>query len=346
MSKDGTAPITEEESKKLIDSKMAQIIYEKINSFEKALASDIDSRAKLAVQPPKEEVAQANRTKEETFRHELSENLANLVVDNRRENKINPFVAEDYLEDGHAHIKRMIGKTVGFSGSKEELAAKMNLLRQQVKESTGSLEQKPEGNLQVKTPKLSSEETWNLIAETLTKTAENKIASAEKEIKPGKELYKAPLKEDLRSEFVEVIKQQQEEYKKNGRELDPKVVDMFIQNKSKVVDYLVPQAGAYSGRTIEGHTEISSIKENIIRFNTGITANTDNKRFSWKKTADFCASIKLNGLAEFCHEKHVDNLAKSVTGKLNKGLKDSEKINLNSRKTKSTKHDYNYGRGM
>ena len=54
----------------------------------------------------------------------------------------------------------------------------------------------------------------------------------------------------------------------------------------------------------------------------------------------------MDKLAEFCHDRHVESLAKSVTTKLSKGLEKAEKIDLSSSKPKSPKHDYNHGRGM
>jgi hypothetical protein len=353
MAKDGIKPITEDESKKYIDSKMAQIIYEKINSFEKALTGNMNSKSKIPSQPLK---YKDNMTPEEAFRHELTENLANLVTKYRSEDKINPFTAEAYLEDGHAHIKRLIGTTLDFSGNKEELAAKMNNLRQQVKESTGVAEEKPKGQeKQTKVTKVSSEETWNAITDKVTVAAGIKIDEVVTENDKNGSFRALILKDALKTTFADAINQYKLESKEAGHEIDQKTVELFKQNGNKLVDHIFLQTQKITGVAVtDTETVISTknsevlenLKNELTMFNSESTVAVKNKTTGWKKVADFCKSIKMDKLAEFCHDKHVESLAKSVTTKLNKNLEKAEKIDLNSSKPKSTKHNYNYGQGM
>ena len=184
MSKEGAAPISEKDSEKIIDARMAKIIYDQINSYERILVNEMDIQGKLEVQPSKEVTAKTAEDIKNKFRHQVRENLANLIANDEQVKKLDPFVLEDYLQDRDTHVKRMLGTNLDFSGNKEELAAKMNALRQQVEKSTGVAEQKPQEQVEKsKSARVSSEESWNIIADAVHEVAKTKITEAEEKVR-------------------------------------------------------------------------------------------------------------------------------------------------------------------
>jgi len=92
-----------------------------------------------------------------------------------------------------------------------------------------------------------------------------------------------------------------------------------------------------SGGEIEISKSVESIRKDIKSFKEKITIDPKDQEFGWKKVADFCKSMKTDGLSEFCHKKHAQTVAKDISKELNENLKDHKKFSPESYKTHAAK---------
>ena len=148
----------------------------------------------------------------------------------------------------------------------------------------------------------------------------------------------------LQKAFKEEIALQVKQNKGVNTHLDHKTVELLKQNSDKLVDHILDNSKVFSDKNLNIDSAKLHLKHEVSNFSREIEIHSD--RSGWKKAADFCKSIKIDILADFCSQKHMESLAKQISKNLNKDHSKSHKVNLDASKPKAPKHKANTNLGI
>ena len=297
MSKDGKTELTKEQTDKMLVSVIANVADAKINDLEKAVGKEA-----------------APSIHKDDLRIAISSASTQAVMELEKKQKKNgqPLdakAAEEFRDKIKDHVDELLSDTPDLSGSKAQIAEKIKDLRQNVnrfREDKGvDLAEKPK----TEELKLSSEHTWNAIVTEFDKRATEKVSALGTLTNNNLSNTKEGLEKQLEKAFKEIL--EDEKFTKN---LDPKTAEIFKNNSKELVDHIVTKTQNSQATDIGGL--INNIKSEVSKFQV----TPKDKLLDWQKVADVCKTVKLDKLADFCHEKHTESMAKEVSAKLKKDL--------------------------
>ena len=256
--------------------------------------------------------------------------------------KMAGFASNKDFSDGKKIAEQIESLKKEVNDFKDTLKSSLNA-KEEVVEKEASNKISPADDL-VKKPRgkaeLSSIETWNLLVEKAAEVAHKDISR---------------LSESSATMTLEMLAFQNEKYSRemqktfeaelksfsNEHKLDPKTVNDYkekseaslkemLKNPKTVNDYKEKSEASLKEMS---KIKAGSIKDKIDDFKTKTTIDPNDVKSGWKKVADFCKSAKMDRLAEFCNEKHIEAAAKKISKELDANLsKDHSKVKSDSNK--------------
>jgi len=293
MSKSGKSELNSEETRKMLISAIAEVAEAKVSALEKA----INKKAPPIIHKDDLRIAIRSGSMQAAVELEKKQKKNGQPLDAK--------AAENFRKEIDNHVDGLLSDTPDLSGSKVQMVAKINDLRTNInrfREANGvDLIEKPK----VQEPKLSSEKTWNAIVNEFAKRADEKVNAVGTLENDNISNTKGRLEKQLGNTFKEIL--EDEKFTKN---LDPKTAEIFKNNSKELVDHIVTKTKDSQATNINGL--IGDIKTEVNKFQV----TPKDKILDWQKVADVCKSVKLDKLAEFCHEKHLEGLTKEVKANL------------------------------
>lgn len=180
--------------------------------------------------------------------------------------------------------------------------------------------------------KISSEQTWNMLALLVIERANAVVTAKELKLYDEKDRINdkilkgdpAAIKNILKTKLVNAFNEAIDEHLKDPK-FDKETAEYFKKNTSELANHILRKTKAFEGEDVNIGDAMETLRKEVSALKGNIEVNPKARSSNWQRVSDFCKSAKLDKLAEFCHDKHVESLTKEVSKELKVNLDKHQK---------------------